>query len=280
MNILPEQSQNADCPADHYVKDFPKGTKVDISGGKWKKKWGYVVSVSRGYSQVEIHDYIKSKAKGDAEDEIKVSVVRVKTPYLKKIVEQVWEMPDAEDLVVVDKLPEEQSALAALEDKHRKDGKEVVGYGLPVGPGNQADAGLCQQLVDAMVNDVVEEQFPVEEALSEHSSEDEAVDISEDLPTIDEAILLKQQKDSILADKIKMIQQYNDARFEVKQLKDELQDQKEHFRVLKDMKNESELKLSQCIKLLDEKDTGGGTRSREKAEKWNKVKALFIDLLD
>jgi len=271
MNILPVE------------EELPKGTKVDISGGKWKKKWGYVVSVSPGYSQVEIHDYVKSKAKGDAEDEIKVSVVRVKTPYLKKIVEQVWEMPDAEDLVVVDKLPEEQSALDALEDKHRKDGKEVVGYGQEPGSGatcSAGNAGLCQQLVDAMVNDVVEEQFPVEEALSEHSSEEEAVDISEDLPTMDEAILLKQQKDSILAEKIKMIQQYNDARFEVKQLKDELQDQKEHFRVLKDMKDESELKLSQCIKLLDEKDTVGGTRSREKAEKWNKVKALFIDLQD
>ena len=242
--------------------EFPKGTKVEITSGKWKKKWGFVQSVSPGYSQVEIHDYLKSKAKGDAEDEVKVSLCRVKSPYLKKIVEQVWNMPDAEDLAVVEKLP-----------------VEVVDYDQQQSP---ADNKLCKEIVDAMVNDELKEAagFAVADALSDHDSEDEPVDISEDLPTIEEALLLKVQNDNLMKDKCQMIQKYNDARFEVKQLQDELREEKEKSKMIAHDWGQAEGKCAELLKVIDEKDTGTQSRSRDKAEKWNKVKALFIELLD
>ena len=280
--------------------EFPKGTKVEITSGKWKKKWGFVQSVSPGYSQVEIHNYLKSKAKGDAEDEVKVSVWRVKSPYLKKIVEQGWNMPDAEDWVVVDKMPEdtwggkgvdadgnqlykaEKSPKLALPKISKDTIKKAIKSGLPDWNQSPADNKLCEEIVNAMTQDEVKEAatFGVAEALSDHDSEDDPVDISEDLPTIDEALVLKVRNETLIKEKGELIKSHNDARFEVQQLKEELREAKELYKCLEHDKGQAENVIQEYAKQLDVKDTDPPTRAREKAEKWNKVKALFIELLD
>lgn len=157
------------------------GDKVRVIGGKWKKHWGFLKTISTAFSQVELHHFTQSKSAGDPEDVVEKKVCRVKNKYLEKFPEMVWEMPEADQLQPVG--PE--APLVMPDPVVVKDPviEEIVEEG-----GDNAQT-------EKMIQDVVDDcrAFSVEEALSEHASEGDPVDITADLPSMDEALLLRQK---------------------------------------------------------------------------------------
>ena len=151
------------------------GDKVRVIGGKWKKHWGFLKTISTAFSQVELHHFTQSKSAGDPEDVVEKKVCRVKNKYLEKFPEMVWEMPEADQLQPVG--PE---APLVMPDPVIE---EIIEEG-----GDNAQT-------EKMIQDVVDDcrAFSVEEALSEHASEGDPVDITADLPSMDEALLLRQK---------------------------------------------------------------------------------------
>ena len=142
------------------------GDKVKITGGKHRNQWGYLRTLKDSFCDVELVKYIKSKAKGDSVDEIEKVRVRAKKDFIVVVVEDVFEMPDEKDLQVVDKLPED-----TVEDK-----------------------------VQMVIEDV---KMPIPEndddILSQHS-DDITEDITGFLPTIDEALDIKNENASLKDD--------------------------------------------------------------------------------
>jgi hypothetical protein len=95
---------------------FKAGDKVRIIGGThYKKKqpvkWGYLKSQTKTFCKIDFHDYIQSKERGDAEDEVVVKEIQVASKFLEKVPDLIVEMPTADDLVVVDKLQEESEVV-------------------------------------------------------------------------------------------------------------------------------------------------------------------------
>ena len=91
---------------------FKIGDKVRIIGGThFKKKqpikWGYVKSQTKTFCKIDYHNFIWSKERGDAEDEVIIQELQVASKFLEKVPDLVVEMPTADDLVVVDKLQED-----------------------------------------------------------------------------------------------------------------------------------------------------------------------------
>ncbi len=91
---------------------FKIGDKVRIIGGThYKKKqpvkWGYLKSQTKTFCKIDFHDFIQSKERGDAEDEVVVKEIQVASKFLEKVPDLVVEMPTADDLVAVDKLQED-----------------------------------------------------------------------------------------------------------------------------------------------------------------------------
>jgi hypothetical protein len=154
------------------------GDKVRVIGGKWKKHWGFLKTISTAFSQVELHHFTQSKSAGDPEDVVEKKVCRVKNKYLEKFPEMVWEMPEADQLQPVG--PEAPLVMPEVKDPVIE---EIVEEG-----GDNAQT-------EKMIQDVVAgcRAFSVEEALSEHASEGDPVDITADLPSMDEALLLRQK---------------------------------------------------------------------------------------
>jgi len=156
------------------------GDKVRVIGGKWKKHWGFLKTISTAFSQVELHHFTQSKSAGDPEDVVEKKVCRVKNKYLEKFPEMVWEMPEAQQLQPVG--PE---APLVMPDPVIE---EIIEEGIP--PEN------AEKMIQDVVNEVKAFKppaFSVEEALSEHASEGDPVDISAELPSMEEALLLRQK---------------------------------------------------------------------------------------
>ena len=183
--------------------------KVKINGGKWKKHWGYLKTISATFSQVEVHHFTQSKSAGDPEDVVEKKVCRVKNIYLEKFPEMVWDMPTADQLQPVgpdhalDDCP--NGAPLVIPDRQ----SPVPTGGIPVKVEEIIEEGVPPE-TEKMIQDVVDEvktfkpppitgapqrkpAFSVEEALSEHESEGDPVDITADLPSMDEALLLRQK---------------------------------------------------------------------------------------
>jgi len=100
---------------------FKIGDKVRITGGthfkkKQPVKWGILKSQTKTFCKIDFHDYIQSKERGDAEDEVVVKEIQVASKFLEKVPDLVVEMPTADDLVVVDKLQEEEHDFADLDN--------------------------------------------------------------------------------------------------------------------------------------------------------------------
>jgi hypothetical protein len=100
---------------------FKIGDKVRIIGGThYKKKqpvkWGYLKSQTKTFCKIDFHDFIQSKERGDAEDEVVVKEIQVASKFLEKVPDLIVEMPTADDLVAVDKLQDMPDLIPDEED--------------------------------------------------------------------------------------------------------------------------------------------------------------------
>jgi methionine aminopeptidase len=144
------------------------GDKVKITTGTHKGKWGYVFIIKDTFCQVKCQEYIKSVARGDSEDVVEERTVRAKKTFIEKIPDTIIEMPTADQLQPVaslDEIPYETT----MSDKDQVVVKDILD-GMPV-PENDDDI------------------------LSNHSDERTPVDITGILPTVEEALSLREQCD-------------------------------------------------------------------------------------
>ena len=100
---------------------FKVGDKVRIIGGThYKKKqpvkWGYLKSQTKTFCKIDFHDFIQSKERGDAEDEVVIKEIQVAAKFLEKVPDLIVEMPTADDLVAVDKLQDMPDLIPDEED--------------------------------------------------------------------------------------------------------------------------------------------------------------------
>ncbi len=100
---------------------FKVGDKVRIIGGThYKKKqpvkWGFLKSQTKTFCKIDFHDFIQSKERGDAEDEVVVKEIQVASKFLEKVPDLIVEMPTADDLVAVDKLQDMPDLIPDEED--------------------------------------------------------------------------------------------------------------------------------------------------------------------
>jgi glutamine synthetase adenylyltransferase len=137
------------------------GDKVKITKGTHKSKWGHILIIKDSFIQVKVVHYIKSKANGDSDDLIETKTVRAKKEFVEKIPDVVVEMPTAENLQPVFEFPEQKT-----------------------------DQEIVKEILDAMPDPPAND----EDILSQHD-ENDPVDITGLLPTIDEALDLRKQVD-------------------------------------------------------------------------------------
>jgi hypothetical protein len=85
------------------------GSRVKIIGGKHKKKasFGHVTKLKKTFCDVELQVFVKSKEKGDLVDEVEKITQSIARKNLELMVPEVATMPSAEDLQVVNVLPED-----------------------------------------------------------------------------------------------------------------------------------------------------------------------------
>ena len=100
---------------------FKIGDKVRIIGGThYKKKqpvkWGFLKSQTKTFCKIDFHDFIQSKERGDAEDEVVIKEIQVAAKFLEKVPDLIVEMPTADDLVAVDKLQDMPDLIPDEED--------------------------------------------------------------------------------------------------------------------------------------------------------------------
>ena len=100
---------------------FKVGDKVRIIGGThYKKKqpvkWGILKSQTKTFCKIDFHDFIQSKERGDAEDEVVIKEIQVAAKFLEKVPDLIVEMPTADDLVAVDKLQDMPDLIPDEED--------------------------------------------------------------------------------------------------------------------------------------------------------------------
>ena len=162
-----------------------KGTKIRVIGGKHKGKWGHVFREMKEFSILRLKDYVKSKALGDDEDLIVEREVRAKNVYLERIPETVFEMPDEKDLL----------ALGPCDVPQVDTPKPPVPVPVPVPePERKSVKPLVFTGIDAII-DELKMKGPTndDDLLSVHSDED-PVDITDILPSIDEALTLRHKQ--------------------------------------------------------------------------------------
>ena len=97
------------------------GDKVRIIGGTHHKKkepvkWGILKSKTKTFCRIDFHDYIQSKERGDAVDEVVVKEIQVASKFLEKVPELIVEMPTKEDLQPVLNLPQEDNIDVVIND--------------------------------------------------------------------------------------------------------------------------------------------------------------------
>ena len=168
---------------------FERDDKVRVIGGKHRGSWGFITDVKAQQVSIDVHKYVRSIAKGDAEDLIDIQNVRAKKTYVEKIPESIFAMPEAEDVVPVvdfgdnplkdDRIFEEIIALGKQPD--------IVEY--EPDPEPEAVADVIQDVLDAVPPPPVGDT----DLLSDHSSEEEPIDITGKLPNIEEAMALNEQ---------------------------------------------------------------------------------------
>ena len=168
---------------------FEREDKVRVIGGKHRGSWGFITDVKAQQVSIDVHKYVRSIAKGDAEDLIDIQNVRAKKTYVEKIPESIFAMPEAEDVVPVvdfgdnplkdDRIFEEIIALGKQPD--------IVEY--EPDPEPEAVADIIQDVLDAVPPPPVGDT----DLLSDHSSEEEPIDITGKLPNIEEAMALNEQ---------------------------------------------------------------------------------------
>ena len=177
---------------------FERDDKVRVIGGKHRGSWGFITDVKAQQVSIDVHKYVRSIAKGDAEDLIDIQNVRAKKTYVEKIPESIFAMPEAEDVVPVvdfgdnplkdDRIFEEIIALGKQPD--------IVEY--EPDPEPEAVADVIQDVFGLTPEMVTSSNMPPPpvgdtDLLSDHSSEEEPIDITGKLPNIEEAMALNEQ---------------------------------------------------------------------------------------
>ena len=184
------------------------GTKVKVIGGKHKGKWGFVKRAMPEFSFVVLKVYQKSISLGDDEDVCVDTEVRAKNIYLEVIPETVFEMPEASDLVELGpcdpdppdwaKVPKRDVYGIAIPPQEPL----VLGSSKPLMRGSEilATHPAVFEVVDSVIDELIAHKQMYEppdndDLLSLHSDE-ETVDITGVLPSVDEALSLahKQMK--------------------------------------------------------------------------------------
>tara|TARA_R110000765_G_scaffold302833_2_gene397018 strand:+ start:749 stop:1459 length:711 start_codon:yes stop_codon:yes gene_type:complete len=172
------------------IMTFADGEKIRIIGGKHKGKWGYVLREMPEFCLCRLMEYKTSKAMGDDEDLIVEKQVRAKTTYVEAIPTTVFEMPeDNTSGTSLGFAPIEPPQVpVATKTKTKTKGTQTTGPN-PMIPldkevGTKMDAIIEDLLMGVPAND--------DDLLSHHSDE-EPVDITDVLPSIDEALEMKHQ---------------------------------------------------------------------------------------
>lgn len=165
-----------------------KGTKIRVIGGKHKGKWGFVFREMPEFSIVRLMDYVKSKALGDDEDVVVEREVRSKNIYLEVIPETVFEMPDEIDLYAVGQCDEEWDK-SAQEPEPEEDDFVPAFQGAPKPLPSESP-----QVMDKIIEDLIMNQPKNDDDLLSNHSDEDPVDITGILPTIDEALKLKHKE--------------------------------------------------------------------------------------
>lgn len=177
---------------------FEREDKVRVIGGKHRGSWGFITDVKAEFCNIDVHKYVRSIAMGDAEDLIDIQNVRAKKIYVEKIPESIFAMPEADDVVPVvefgdnplkdDRIFEEIIASGNQPDivEYEPDPEPVE---LPPPPVGEAVAEAIEALLDAVPPPPVGDT----DLLSDHSSEEEPIDITGKLPNIEEAMALNEQ---------------------------------------------------------------------------------------
>lgn len=156
------------------------GTKVKVIGGKHKGKWGFVKRAMPEFSFVVLKVYQKSISLGDDEDVCVDTEVRAKNIYLEVIPETVFEMPEASDLVELGPCDPDPPDWAPPKD--------------PAVAAHLTEHPAAFEVVDSVIDELIAHKQMYEppdndDLLSVHSDE-EAVDITGVLPSVDEALSL------------------------------------------------------------------------------------------
>tara|TARA_R110000772_G_scaffold189976_3_gene300873 strand:- start:608 stop:1282 length:675 start_codon:yes stop_codon:yes gene_type:complete len=177
---------------------FEREDKVRVIGGKHRGSWGFITDVKAEFCNIDVHKYVRSIAMGDAEDLIDIQNVRAKKTYVEKIPESIFAMPEAEDVVPVvefgdnplkdDRIFEEIIASGKQPDivEYEPDPEPVE---LPPPPVAESVAEAIEAVLDAVPPPPVGDT----DLLSDHSSEEEPIDITGKLPNIEEAMALNEQ---------------------------------------------------------------------------------------
>ena len=168
---------------------FERDDKVRVIGGKHRGSWGFITDVKAQQVSIDVHKYVRSIAKGDAEDLIDIQNVRAKKTYVEKIPESIFAMPEAEDVVPVVEFGDNPLKDDRIFEEIIASGKQpdIVEY--EPDPEPEAVADIIQDVLDAVPPPPVGDT----DLLSDHSSEEEPIDITGKLPNIEEAMALNEQ---------------------------------------------------------------------------------------
>ena len=168
---------------------FERDDKVRVIGGKHRGSWGFITDVKAEFCNIDVHKYVRSIAMGDAEDLIDIQNVRAKKTYVEKIPESIFAMPEAEDVVPVVDFGDNPLKDDRIFEEIIASGKQpdIVEY--EPDPEPEAVADIIQDVLDAVPPPPVGDT----DLLSDHSSEEEPIDITGKLPNIEEAMALNEQ---------------------------------------------------------------------------------------
>tara|TARA_R110000851_G_scaffold207016_2_gene359018 strand:+ start:149 stop:796 length:648 start_codon:yes stop_codon:yes gene_type:complete len=168
---------------------FEREDKVRVIGGKHRGSWGFITDVKAEFCNIDVHKYVRSIAMGDAEDLIDIQNVRAKKTYVEKIPESIFAMPEAEDVVPVVEFGDNPLKDDRIFEEIIASGKQpdIVEY--EPDPEPEAVADIIQDVLDAVPPPPVGDT----DLLSDHSSEEEPIDITGKLPNIEEAMALNEQ---------------------------------------------------------------------------------------
>ena len=178
---------------------FEREDKVRVIGGKHRGSWGFITDVKAEFCNIDVHKYVRSIAMGDAEDLIDIQNVRAKKTYVEKIPESIFAMPEAEDVVPVIDFGDNPLKDDRIFEEIIASGKQpdIVEY--EPDPEPEAVADVIQDIF-GLTPDMIGPPIPMPpppvgdtDLLSDHSSEEEPIDITGKLPNIEEAMALNEQ---------------------------------------------------------------------------------------